>query len=128
MFHQNNQNKITKPKTKAMNQSFDKREYNENVDHTSSIIIMFNQMGYTNVKADYCLTNGLSIYVKLIVEVLNEGRCYNEMEIINNKANVTIRISDHESNLNRFGGVCGNNMTLYAFKKLVSTGAIKSTN
>jgi len=90
---------------------------------------MFNEMGFTNVKVVTCLTNGLSHYVSLNVDVLNEGKCYADMFIYDGKTNITVRISDHKSGLEKnCDGVCGNKMTMFAFKKLISTQAINNIN
>jgi hypothetical protein len=114
---------------KYIKSTFKKTEFNNDFDHTTPIIVMMNKMGYTNVKVDTCLTNGLSHYVKLNVEVLNEGKCYADMFVFNNKTDITIRISDHSSGLEKnCNGVCGNKMTMFAFKNLIEKGAIKSNN
>ena len=62
---------------------------------------MMNEMGYSNVNVETCLTNGLSHYVRLNVEVLNEGKCFANMFIYNGKTEITIRISDHASGLEK---------------------------
>ena len=112
-----------------MKATFEKKEFNSNFDHTTSIINMMNEMGYSSVKVETCLTNGLSHYVTLNVEVLNENKCYSDMFVFENKTFIVIRISDHSSNLEKIcGGVNGNKMTMTAFKKLIETGAIKSNN
>jgi hypothetical protein len=112
-----------------MKAKFEKEEFNTDFDHSSSIISMMNKMGYNNVKVETSLTNGLSHYVKLTVEVLNEGKCWADMYVDNGKADITIRISNHVSGLEKnCGGVCGNKMTMYAFKMLIQTGAIKANN
>jgi hypothetical protein len=112
-----------------MKTTFEKQEFNADFDHTSPIVAMFNEMGYSDFSIETSLTNGLSHYVKLTVDVLNEGKCWADMFIMDNKTNITVRISDIVSGLERnCGGVCGNKMTLSAFKKLIQTGAIKSTN
>lgn len=113
----------------TMKTTFEKQEFNAEFDHTTPIIEMMNKMGYSNVKVTTSLTNGLSHYISLNVEVLNEGRCWADMFVYDGKTSITIRISDHDSGLEKnCGGVCGNKMTMYAFKRLIQTGAIKSTN
>ena len=112
-----------------MKATFKKSEFNKEYYHTTPVVSMMNEMGYANVKVESCLTNGLSHYVRLNVEVINEGKCYADMFVYNGKTDITIRISDHISGLEKnCGGVCGNKMSMFAFKKLMSTGAIKKTN
>lgn len=117
-------------KTNQMNTSkFEKHEFTENFDHSTPVIVMMNKMGYSNVSVETCLTNGLSHYIRLNVEVLNEGKCWADMFVYNGKTDITIRISNHDSGLERnCGGVCGNKMTMAAFKQLIATGAIKNNN
>lgn len=112
-----------------MKTTFEKSEFNTEYDHTTPVVTMMNAMGYTNVKVETVLTNGLSHYVSLNVEVLNEGKCWADMFIYDGKTDITIRISDHVSGLEKnCGGVCGNKMSMSAFNKLIATGAIKATN
>lgn len=112
-----------------MKTTFEKQEFNADFDHTTPIIEMMNKLGFSNVKVTTSLINGLSHYVSLNVEVLNEGKCWADMFVYDGKTSITIRISDHDSGLEKnCGGVCGNKMTMYAFKRLIETGAIKSTN
>jgi hypothetical protein len=110
-------------------ESFYKHNFNPNFDHKSPIIQMMKEKGFNNVKVDTCLKNGLSNYVTLEVDVLNENKCFANMDTSNGRAKITIRISNHESNLERHcGGVAGNKMTMFAFETLISWGAIKSSN
>lgn len=114
---------------KSKKKTFKKSKFNPEYDHTTPVIEMMNKMGYSNVAVETCLTNGLSHYVRLTVEVLNEGSCWADMCVYDGKTDITIRISDHLSGLEKnCGGICGNTMTMLAFKKLIETGAIKATN
>jgi hypothetical protein len=116
-------------KTNTMKTTFEKQHFNEKVDHSQSVVEMFKNMGYSNIKVSTSLTNGLSHYVTLRVDVLNEGKCYAEMFVFDGKATIEVRISNHSSNLEKIcGGVSGNKMTLNAFKHLVTTGAIANNN
>lgn len=120
---------MTIPKHKDMITTFKKLQFNTEYDHTSPVVAMMNEMGYSNVNVETCLTNGLSHYVRLNVEVLNEGKCFANMFIYNGKTEITIRISDHASGLEKnCAGVSGNKMSLGAFKQLITTGAIKASN
>jgi len=86
-------------------------------------------MGFSNIKIQTSLTNGLSQYITLTVNVLNEGKTYADMFVNNGKTTIKIRISDHDSGLEKnCNGVSGNTMTMYAFKRLIETGAIEGNN
>lgn len=112
-----------------MKSEFEKQEFNEEVDHQAEITTMFNEMGYSNISIQTSFTNGLSHYVTLTVEVLNEGKTYAEMFVYNNMATITVRISDHLSGLEtNCGGVSRNTMTMHAFLRLIDSGAIKGNN
>ena len=120
---------ITIKTNNKMKATFEKTTYNENFDHQSEVKKIFSEMGYTNFKIETSLTNGCSHYISLNVEVLNEGKCYADMFVYENKTSIQVRISDHFSGLEKnCGGVCGNKMTLNAFKKLIQTGAIAKSN
>ena len=115
-------------KIKIMKATFEKQEFNTEFDYNSDITKMFNEMGYTKFNINTCFTNGLSHYVSLNVTVLNEGKCFCDMYINeDNTTDITIRISNHDSNLSRFG-VVGNKMTMNNFKKLILTQAIANNN
>ena len=112
-----------------MKTTFEKTQYNTEFDHTTPIVVMMNKLGYSNVRVETCLTNGLSHYVRLNVEVLNSGKCWSDMFIFENTTDITIRISNHTSGLEKYcNGVSGNKMSMTAFKELIADGAIKSTN
>jgi len=107
---------------------FEKQEFNTDFDYNSEITKQFNELGYTKIKIVSCFTNGLSHYVSLNVAVLNSRNCWSEMYINeNNTTDITVRISNHDSNLSRFG-IVGNKMTMANFNKLILTGAIKNNN
>lgn len=108
--------------------AFQKQEFNQRFNHAEKIQNDFLNLGFSKVKVDVCLTNGCSIYVKLDVEVLNANKLYASMFVWENETDVVVRISDHNSGLERSGGVSGNNMTMNAFLKLIETGAIASKN
>lgn len=109
--------------------TFDKKEFNPNYDHTTTIVEMMNKMGYTNVRVETCLTNGLSHYVRLNVEILNPGKLFYGMDTYEGRVSITIRISNHWSNLElHCGGVSGNKMTMHAFQTLIEKGGIQKYN
>lgn len=112
----------------ATRSTFKKQEFNEEFDHTAGVREMFAQMGYSEVKVKAVTSNGCSLYVSLNVAVLNKGRLYAEMFTYEDlPVTITVRISDHASGLSR-AGVDGNTMTMAAFKHLITTGAIASSN
>lgn len=112
-----------------MKSTFEKTDFNPDFDHTTPIINMMNKMGFSDVSVKTSLVNGLSHYVSLNVEVLNENKCWMDMFIWEGRTSITIRISDHASGLEKnCGGVCGNKMSMSAFKELIESGAIKSSN
>lgn len=112
-----------------MKTAFKKTEFSAEFDHKTPVFAMMAKMGFSEVSVDTCLTNGLSNYVHLMVDVIDEGKCWAGMFVYDGKTYITIRISDHASGLEKnCGGVCGNKMTMGAFKKLIEEGAIKSNN
>lgn len=111
-----------------MKAAFTKQDFNQDFNHSEKVKNDFLALGFTNTKVDVCLTNGCSIYVKLDVQVLNENKLYASMFVWENETDIVVRISDHNSGLDRCGGVSGNNMTMGAFLKLIETGAIESKN
>jgi hypothetical protein len=107
--------------------TFEKDQYSADFDHQKEVREIFTQLGFSNFNIETCLTNGCSHYISLEVNVLNEMKCWSEMHVENNKSYVTVRISDHSSNLERFGCV-RNKMSFNDFKKLIANGAISTNN
>ena len=108
-----------------MKATFEKQSFNENIDYRADYIEMFNKMGFTPSNVKICFTNGLSAYITLNVNVLNENKMYAETFVYNGLATITVRVSDHVSGLEKnCGGVCGNQLSLSAFKHLVENSII----
>ena len=114
-------------KTKQKMKTFEKQEANEKFNHAEGVIKMFAELGFTNVDVKTCTTNGLTHYVSIKVDVLNENKLWADMYTWNGMAFPTVRISDHSSNIDKFGCV-GDVMNLNHFKMLIKNGAIKSNN
>ena len=109
-----------------MKNTFKKREANQAFDHQSKIVELFAQMGFNDIEIKTSTTNGISHYVNVYdFTVVNENRLYAEMFVFEGKTDITVRISDHQSNLDTVcNGVSGNKMNLTAFKNLIKNGAI----
>ena len=117
------------PHAMTTQQVFEKQAYNPKFDHTTPIVSKFNELGYSNIRVQTSLANGLSHYVYLSVKVLDKDKIYTDMWVMDDKVNLTIRISDHLSGLEMHcGGVSGNKMTMAAFQRLIKTGAIEGFN
>lgn len=110
--------------------TFTKKEFSEDFSHEESIIELFSNLGFKNIIINTSMTNGLSHYVKVIdFEVINEMKLYEEMFVFEGFTEITVRISDHKSNLDTIcGGVSGNKMNLQAFENLINIGAISPRN
>lgn len=113
-----------------MTTQFNKVTANQSFDNSLYMKEMFFNIGYKNVNVRTCTTNGISNYITLDVEVLNENKLYHCMWVNeDNTVTITVRISDHLSNLEtRCNGVSGNKLTIDTLNKLIITGAIKATN
>jgi len=107
--------------------TFQKQEANENFNHQEGVRKLFNDLGYSNVKIETSLTNGISHYVRFEVAVLNENKLFHDMFVWDGFADIEVRISDHYSNLDRFGS-SKNKMTMACLLDLRHTGAIAKTN
>lgn len=118
------------PKIKIMKTSFEKQEYNKNYSNEDNVVEIFKNLGFNDININTSTTNGMSHYVRVNdFEILNEMKLYSDMFIFDGQTDITVRISDHISNLDTIcGGVSGNKMNLNAFKKLIETGAISPKN
>ncbi len=109
-----------------MRATFEKQEFNQEVISDSKYFEMFQEMGFSASKVEICFTNGCSAYVTVIVNVVNEKKMFADNFVYDGKCTLTVRVSDHASNLERVcGGVSGNKVSLAAFRRLIETGAIK---
>lgn len=89
---------------------------------------MFENIGFQPLSIQSSESNGISYYVTVIANVINEGRCYADMYVREDSTTmITVRISDHLSGLEMHcNGVSGNRMTFGAFTRLIKTGAIQA--
>jgi len=113
-----------------MKPSFQKQHFNKDFDHQERIKSLFSELGFNDIDITTSTKNGLSHYVAINdFVVINEMKLFAEMFVFEGMTCITVRISDHKSNLDTIcGGVSGNKMNLQAFKKLIETGAIAPKN
>lgn len=112
-------------KTKRDYSNFKKAEFNTEFDTTNEISQMFTSLGFTPSRVEISYTNGRSAYISLNVNVLNENKMWADVFVYEGKASITVRVSDHSSNLETIcGGVAGNKMSFVAFKTLVDNNII----
>ena len=110
----------------TMKATFNKQNFNESAVSKQDYIAKFNALGFNPKKVEICFTNGCSAYISLNVEVLNEGKMYADVFVYEGKASIQVRVSDHNSNLEKVcGGVSGNKISFDAFKSLVENKVIK---
>ena len=110
-----------------MKTTFEKKNFNKNVIKEADYVKMFAELGFEAKKVEISFTNGCSAYITLNVNVLNEGKMWADVFVYESKATIQVRISDHYSNLERIcGGVCGNKMSMVAFKQLVENNVIEN--
>jgi len=108
-----------------MKTQFKKIQFNEKFDNKEKYINMFSDLGFETKKIVISFVNGISAYITLNVKVLNENKMYADVFVYNKIATITIRISDHISNLEKIcGGVSGNKMSFNAFKDLLKNEVI----
>lgn len=97
-------------------------------DHQLEIREKFESLGFEDFKIQTCLTNGISHYVSINLDVIDEGKMPMEVFIFDGIASVQVRISDHTSNLERFGGVAGNKISFQFLESLLSNNIAKPRN
>lgn len=108
-----------------MKTTFEKQKFNAAFINKEDYVKKFAILGFEAKKVEICLSNGCSAYITLDVRVLNEDKMYAECFVYEGKSRLIIRISDHESNLEKICcGVCGNNLSFQAFKTLVDRNII----
>lgn len=106
---------------------FKKQTANENFNHQENVINKFFKMGYSNVRVTTSLLNGVSNYVTFEVKVLNKNKLFMDMDFFGDYTEIKVRISDHRSNLDRFGS-SKNTMTMSCLEILRESGAIDLIN
>lgn len=105
--------------------NFTKQNFNEKAINENDYIKMFNKLGFDVEKVVISYTNGCSAYITLNVIVLDERKMWAETSVFEGKSTITVRVSDHWSNLERIcGGVSGNKMSMQAFQKLIENNVI----
>lgn len=99
--------------------TFEKNEISENFYNESYYKNIFTKLGFEPSSITISYANGASAYVSLSAQVLNEGKMYADMFTYNGLVTLQVRVSDHESNLERLcGGVDGNRLSFEAFKRI----------
>ena len=105
--------------------TFNKTNFNESVITKESYFEMFKSLGFEPTKVELCFSNGCSAYISLNVNVLNENKMYADVFVYENKATIQVRVSDHQSNLEKIcNGVSGNKLSFNAFKLLIENKII----
>ena len=85
----------------------------------------FKSLGFDVKSVQISYANGCSAYVSLSVKVIDEKKMYSDVFVYNGQSDITVRISDHQSNLERIcGGVAGNRLSYVAFLSLVENKII----
>jgi hypothetical protein len=106
---------------------FEKQKFNEQAINKAYYVEMFAGLGFEAKRVEISFTNGCSAYVTLNVNVLNEGKMWPDVFVYEGQAIIQVRVSDHESNLERIcGGVSGNKMSMAAFKELIENNVIEN--
>lgn len=108
-----------------MKTTFTKREANPDFNHQVGVVEMFEELGFDkeDVRIQTSLTNGVSHYINVDLIVTDPGKIFHDMFSLDGLTFAKIRISDHNSNLSRFGQV-GNDMTFPIFEQLIKSGAV----
>lgn len=112
----NNRNKV---------KAFIKNNIKESSKDKYFYIEKFKSLGFEVKSVQISYANGCSAYISLSVKVINENKMYADVFVYNGQADITVRISDHQSNLERIcGGVAGNRLSYIAFISLVENKII----
>lgn len=105
--------------------TFEKQEMNQDFYTEQYFVEMFKEMGFEATRVELCFTNGASAYISVNTMVVNENKMYADCFVYEGMCSLTVRVSDHSSNLEKIcGGVCKNKLSLQAFKKIVENGTI----
>lgn len=112
-----------------MRATFTKADFNSEAINEKQYIKMFADMGFNAKKVEICFKNGCSAYIYLNVRVVNENKMYADVFVMDGKANIKVRVSDHASNLEMIcGGVSNNTLSFEAFKNLAENNVIANIN
>ena len=110
-----------------MKTTFEKQKFNKKAISENYYIEMFAALGFEAKRVEISFTNGCSAYVTLNVNVLNEDKMFTETFVYEGEAIIQVRVSDHDSNLEKIcGGVSGNKMSMAAFKELIENNVIEN--
>lgn len=105
--------------------TFNKANIQESSTDKALYIEKFKSLGFDVKSVQISYANGCSAYVNLSVKVINENKIYADVFVYNGQADITVRISEHQSNLERIcGGVAGNRLSYVAFLSLVENKVI----
>lgn len=108
-----------------MKSTFTANPGNPYFDHHVEIKETFEKLGFNKLNIQTSLTNGISHYVSVDLEVLDEGKMPMDIFVFEGVSFVQVRVSDHDSNLERFGGVAGNKISFQMLKKLLENNVAK---
>ena len=110
-----------------MKETFKKQQINEKAINESYYVKLFAEYGFEAKRVEISFKNGCSAYIRLNVNVLNENKMPGTVFVYEGKAMLTVRISDHSSNIERVcGGSCGDKISFTAFKKLALNNVIEN--
>ena len=110
-----------------MKATFEKQKFNERVINKAYYVEMFAELGFEAKRVEISFTNGCSVYVTLDVKVLDESKMFTDVFVYEGEAIIQVRISDHDSNLEKIcGGVSRNKMSMAAFKELIEDNVIEN--
>lgn len=105
--------------------TFNKANIQESSTDKALYIEKFKSLGFDVKSVQISYANGCSAYVNLSVKVINENKIYADVFVYNGQADITVRISEHQSNLESIcGGVAGNRLSYVAFLSLVENKVI----
>ena len=105
--------------------TFIKRTYNESTVSEDRYVAMFKDLGFTAKKVVISFTNGCSAYITIDVNVLNEGKMPMDIFVYEGIAQLKVRVSDHNSNLETIcGGCVGDKVSMTLFRKLAENNVI----
>ena len=105
--------------------TFNKANIQESSTDKALYIEKFKSLGFDVKSVQISYANGCSAYVSLSVKVINENKMYADVFVYNGQSDITVRISEHQSNLESIcGGVAGNRLSYVAFLSLVENKVI----
>ena len=110
-----------------MKTTFEKQKFNERVINKAYFVEMFAELGFEAKRVEISFTNGCSAYITLNVNVLDESKMWADVFVYEGQATIQVRVSDHDSNLEKIcGGVSRNKISMTAFKELILNNVIEN--